>query len=210
MSQTSKATLQLALKDEIQAYALEGVIYVINELYTHYCWLQRAEEHQGPEPYDDTAFALEDFLLAKRAEIGSPNFLDLNGWIEPLRQTLVYIGVALPAGALMLKNTSEAWKNWIETKKAGGAHKQAMEEQALLKARLENEKLAEELAQLKENRQHVENPAEIAQRLYRLGKVSGTALEYKRREQNRIDDKIGNWHVFEQIVIGMQLIPESN
>lgn len=208
----TKATLQFALQDKIYAYALEGVIDVVNTLYTHYCWLEQAEQHQGSEFYGDQEFAMEDFLIVPRAEIGTPNLIELLGWFEPIKETMVYIALSLPAAGSLLKNTSGAYKNWVETRqlRARDGHERAMQEQALIKAKLENEKLAEEVAQIKRERGQIESPAEKAERLHQLGKVSPEALEYKRSDQTRIDDKLQNWQVFERIVIQMNVIPQPS
>lgn len=213
MTSQSKATLRLALKDEVLAYQLEAVIYLINELYTGYCWLNAAEQHTGREPYGDYQFAREDFLVVKRVEIGTPNVVELYGWIEPIKETLIFLGSAIAGGwgilLPLLKGSTEAYKNWEEARaiKQKSQHEKRMEPEELKKAQLENRKLELEIERMEMENRKKESPAEKVDDLNKKGKASDLAKAYKQKEQKRIDEKL-SYGIFENTVIHIELMPD--
>lgn len=88
----NKATLQIALTDKVYAYQLHDMVFVIDDLYTSFRWLDMAGQHYGPSPYSDSEFDVDDFLMVKKLEIGTPNFIELYGLLKPLQDTVLYLG----------------------------------------------------------------------------------------------------------------------
>lgn len=195
MANNSKATLQIALTEKVYAYQLHGLVFLIDDLYTSYIWLNRAEQHTGLQPYGDYEFNQEDFLVVKKLEIGTPNFIELYGWKEPLLTALTYLG-GIGGIVSLLESGSAAYKNWKEAralkdKKEGkSAHEQAMEALALEKAQLENLLLGEKLKREEMLNQRLKSPYEQAISLQETGKISESAANFKGFSQNYIDLQI--------------------
>jgi hypothetical protein len=207
-----KATLQIALTDTVYAYQLHGMVFVIDDLYTSYRWLEMAKRHNGPLPYDDSAFDVDDFLIVKKLEIGTPNFIELYGLIEPLKQTLLYLGgVAGIVG--LLKDGTEAYKNWQEARrnkdreKHKSEHEIAMEKEQLRKAQLENALLEEKIISQKVLNHPFISPLQISRELQSQGKASALATDYKVFGDVQIQDRLQKG-VFDTGALRINLIPD--
>lgn len=161
MENKRKATLRLFLKDEILAYELATTIDLINETYTSLRWLELAELHSAPGPYDDSRFASDEFLRVPRADIGTPNLVDLYGLYGTLHDTLAYLFII--GGVRVIPKLANEFidlrTRWIESqlKKIELQQKQNPEWQRIEiqkrnneveKGRLENEKLRRELQEM--------------------------------------------------------------
>lgn len=215
MEQTRKGTLRLLLVDKLPAYALASIIELVNETYTSLRWLELAEQHRGSAPYGDSTFDYEDFLMVPKVEIGTPNYLELNGLLETLSQTLVYLGGV--GGIVAIANKAigsglshyNAWLDMrqkrIELELASDPNVAAAKKRKLLaeaeRAELELEKTRREISQ---------NPpepiVERSRRLLRSGKVSPRAMGFKQKTQERLEE-YQHTAIANDMVIGWQLIP---
>jgi hypothetical protein len=87
------ALLRIELADIIPASALKNIVAILGDLYFGHLWLDLAEASTEPGPFpDEYTTSPDETLYVNRLEIGTPNFLELLGLVDPLIGVFTYVG----------------------------------------------------------------------------------------------------------------------
>ena len=129
-----KAILRLDLKDQVPAYALKRIITSIDDVYTSYHWFALAEASKEKEPFGHNYFPDKDFLIIQRLEIGTPNFVEFIGLMEPIIETVKFF-IAANGVLEGVKNILEIERLLKERNQKGNENENTSQETIIGKAK---------------------------------------------------------------------------